>query len=121
MAPEHLAAFHPDSGASRDLVDERSDIYSLGVVLFELLTGKALSESANDTRLTLELISRLEQERRQEPPMMRDQQPAIPEVTERAVRRCLDPNPTRRYQRAAELSQVLDGCRQLQHWERDFP
>ncbi len=122
MAPEHLAAFDPDSGASRDLVDERSDIYSLGVVLFELLTGQALSRtSARRGQVTRALVQELEAERRGSAPSPRHRQSSIPECLDRVVRRCLEPEPKNRYQHAAELSQSLDGCRQLQQWERDFP
>lgn len=122
MAPEHLAAFQPDSGVSRDLVDERSDIYSLGVVLFELLTGQPLSPaSVTRSQATLALVQQLEKERRAAAPSPRQHQPAVPEALDRVVRRCLEPEPKDRYQRPAELSQSLEGCRQLEQWERDFP
>jgi serine/threonine protein kinase len=122
MAPEHLAAFQRDSGVSQDLVDERSDIYSLGVVLFELLTGQPLSATSGSYgKATTELVRQLEEERRRPPPSPRQHRPETPETLDRVIRRCLEPEPKYRYQKPAELSQSLEGCRQLQQWERDFP
>ena len=39
MAPEHLDAFLSRDHHARQAVDDRSDLYSLGVVLYELLSG----------------------------------------------------------------------------------
>ena len=118
MAPEHLDAFNPATAASCDAVDQRSDIYSLGVVLFELLTGKPFLSAQRVTPALLEEMTAARREKAASPRQLRA---AIPEVLDRVVRRCLEPEPEHRYQKAEELAQALEGCRELRQMERDFP
>ncbi|MFO0909332.1 MAG: protein kinase [Isosphaeraceae bacterium] len=40
MAPEHLDAFHPEIKGPVEAVNERSDIYALGLILFEMIAGE---------------------------------------------------------------------------------
>jgi hypothetical protein len=119
MAPEHIDAFNTHSGVSPAAVDARSDIYSLGLVLFELLTGRLPFPTPAGVRNS-EVLHDCAAERRREAPSPR-QIADVPEVLDRTVRRCLDPQPERRYQSAAELSQALTGCGEHRRMQKDLP
>jgi eukaryotic-like serine/threonine-protein kinase len=121
MAPEHLDAFNPCSPVDRTAVDERSDLYALGVVLYEFLTGKPFLEGMPAGALHSGVLDDMANKRRARAPSPRVLRPEIPEVVDRVIRRCLDPDPARRYQKAKELVEALDGCRQLERMERTFP
>jgi serine/threonine protein kinase/Tfp pilus assembly protein PilF len=107
MAPEHLEAF---AGEKRS-VDARSDLYSLGVILYEMLTGKYPFRPV--PRLSHSVLVEMIEERRQPPPGMRWWNPALSPAVESIVRHCLEPDPKERYQNARELHEDLE--RQLQH------
>jgi serine/threonine protein kinase/Tfp pilus assembly protein PilF len=101
MAPEHLRTFnHSGSGA----VDQRSDIYSLGVIFFELL---ACQHPFPARRGSLsELLPGMIAER-QQAPRVRSYNRAVTPAVDAIVRRCLQPNPARRYQSARHLAEDL--------------
>jgi len=83
--------------------DVRSDIYSMGVVLYESLTGRLPFKS--DTLLgTLHMVTH------DEAPLPRTIVPEIPEAFESIVMRCLARNPTERFTHCEELSQALTSC-----------
>ncbi len=106
MAPEQLRAFHDGTGRG----DERSDLYSLGIIVFELLTGRELIEPGYNT--LSELLERMAF-LRSRPTSVRQWNAQVSPATEAIVHRCLEPEPSKRYQSARELSEDL-GC-QLQH------
>jgi hypothetical protein len=121
MAPEHLDAFNPETVAAERAMDERSDLYSLGVVLYEMLTGsRPFAHALPDGNLGTALRA-MAAERRVAAPSPRREWPEVPELLDHVVRRCLDPEPARRYPTGAALAQALEGCREHRRVERELP
>jgi serine/threonine protein kinase len=120
MAPEHLDAFNPEDPTPPEAVDARSDVYSLGVVLFELFAGRLPFKTLEPGRRPAEYFRVLAQRRREEVPTL-SECVKVPAALDRVVRRCLDPDPARRYQSADELARALDGCRELCRAQRQLP
>ena len=93
MAPEQLAGGE---------VTPRSDIYSLGLVLYELFTGRRAIEGKN----LAEMIAKREQEGITTPSdVVRDLDPAV----DRAIMRCLEADPARRPSSALAVAASLPG------------
>jgi len=87
-------------------VDHRADIFSLGVVLYEMATGRLPFQGANAS----ETMARILQT---QPDAMARFNYEVPEALERVVRKCLEKERERRYQSAREV--VVD----LKNLERD--
>jgi serine/threonine protein kinase len=92
MSPEQLQA------STR--VDERSDIWALGVVLHELLTGSPPFNGDDYPGLCAAIIAHPAKR-------LRELRPGAPEALEAVILKCLEKEPARRYRNVAELAQEL--------------
>lgn len=108
MAPEQLEAFE---GASRS-IDARSDLYALGIILYELLTRRLPFATPRGSQTVV--LARMIAERRQPPPTLRSANPAISPAVESIVRHCLEAERSLRYQSARELAEDLQRQLDLQ-------
>ncbi len=93
----------PEQVESRP-ADARSDIFSFGAVLFEMLTGRKAFEGRSPASLMAAILER-------EPPSVSTLQPgpegAPPAGLDRAVKKCLAKDPDQRWQTAADLGSEL--------------
>ncbi|MDB5308528.1 MAG: pknB 11 [Gemmataceae bacterium] len=102
MAPEHLRAF---AGVDQP-VDERSDLYSLGVILYQLLTGQLPHPVPHEGSAEAKMAAMIHH-RRTPPPEPSSLNRAVTPATDAIVLKLLDPVPDRRYQRAGDLHEDL--------------
>jgi serine/threonine protein kinase/Tfp pilus assembly protein PilF len=106
MSPEHLRAL---ADGIPDSLDGRADIYGLGVVLFEAVTGKRPFSSPRRAASVGEVLLRAADARYRPLPRLHNRYPDIPPALEAVIRRALAPEVADRYQSAAELSADLQG------------
>lgn len=102
MAPEQLDEYI-ERGATR--VDHRTDLYALGVIVFELLTGRHPFPIPPGGKANPGEMAKV---RRAGPPSVRALNPTVTPAVESVVRTLLQPEPARRYQSARDLLTDLD-------------
>lgn len=90
----------PEQIRRSDQVDARSDIWAIGCVLFELLTGVTAFDEPSLLELSAAILER-------EPVPLQTLRPDATEELELVVLRCLAKNPDDRYQNVAELAAAL--------------
>ena len=121
MAPEHLDAFNPGDPTGHEAVTARSDMYSLGLVLKQLLAGRIAFPQIDRKAKMADTLRAMAAERRRETPICEPGLPGARMTLERTIGRCLEPNPDNRFESGADLGAQLEGCRHLREAEKKLP
>ncbi|MBI4821806.1 MAG: protein kinase [Deltaproteobacteria bacterium] len=89
--------------AMTQAVDRRSDLYSLGVVLHEMLTGRFLVPHGKPVEVLKAVVGK-------PAPTLSELNPHLPKAMDAVLLKALDKDPSRRFQSAAEFSRALRGA-----------
>jgi serine/threonine protein kinase len=92
MAPEQLRG---------KAVDHRSDIFSVGAILYEMLTGRRAFRGETEVDTITAVL-------REDPPQIDPEESAVPESFQQIVFHCLEKEPENRFQSARDLAFALD-------------
>jgi eukaryotic-like serine/threonine-protein kinase len=93
MAPEQ---------AKGQVVDQRADIYSLGLILYDALMGRRRAENAPSQ------IDELKGRLQHAPPTVKSVMHDVPAPVDTIIARCIEPDPAKRFQTTVELKEALD-------------
>src|SRR5262245_3272063 len=110
MSPEQMEAYNPAHERSAADLDVRTDVYSLGITLWELLTGsRPFREERFEGPWSTQLLALTKRRREGIPASAYTTVPKdSPQSLLRALTRCLEPDPERRFPDAAALARVLE-------------
>ena len=95
MSPEQIKGYP---------LNQKTDLYSLGVVLFHLLTGRLPFRAANTAQLVYKIVNA-------DPPMPSQINPNVPVSMDSIIRRALEKDLYSRYRNGAEMAQDLSSVR----------
>jgi len=95
--PAYMA---PEQAAADPNIDHRADIYSIGVLAYEMLSGKTPFSGTPQAMLSAHITTT--------PRPLRVAQPAVPPAIAQIVMRCLEKDPAKRYQTADDLLQAIE-------------
>jgi serine/threonine protein kinase/predicted Zn-dependent protease len=109
--PEYMS---PEQVEGKE-IDQRSDLYSLGIILYEMVTGRVPFEG--DTPLSIAVKHKTES-----PPDPKDFNAQIPDDLSRMIHKCMEKNKETRYQNAGEVLAELDSIEKgIPSTERKIP
>ena len=93
------AYMSPEQAAGKP-VDARADIYALGLVLYEMFTGRCAFQGDSGFAVALKQIH-------ETPPPPRTVEPSLPPTIEEAILRCIEKDPAKRFASVTELKAAL--------------
>lgn len=93
--------YMPPEQARGEPLDPRADVYALGLVLYDMLAGRARS------LLAATPLEELEARTKAPPPKLRTLAPQVPEALEALIARCVEPEAAKRFESSAALAAAL--------------
>jgi serine/threonine protein kinase len=123
MSPEQLEAYNPEHSRQAQTLDGRSDLYSLGITLHELLLGTRPFPAEKPLGNRSQILDRMTVARRAGPPLETWKQARLawPPGLGQILERLLAPDPAQRFDSGQELAGRLEGCLQPKRLQILFP